>query len=309
MADLSAVESALVTLVAGALFTGTYTPGAYTASNAYAIPVPTPSNPNPTTAAAIVVTLYRGWPIANTLNADLLLSQAHVSVFSDSGMTRDVSRWQISQVQLSSTVPTVTATVSGNQVTIGGTVTAGNVVGIQAGAPPQAYAYAVQSADTTSTIAAALAAKLTGASASGPAITMPTVLNLQAAVMVPQAAGTVTRQQQQGIRVSIWAPTPAARDAIVSLIDGAIAGLKNSAGAYTRFFPVTAYESAKIDYAGSFTNDMPARDRVWRRDIRYRVEYCTTDIEQFPEMLFGGGTLTATTSGPKASQIGDIAPT
>jgi hypothetical protein len=273
MADLSDVENALVAIVAGALFPSAYLPGAYQAS-----------------AVGTVCKLYRGWPESANLNADMALGRAHVSVFSDPGMTRNVSRWPINTVQISAFTPTLTVAVSGATVTIGGTVTAGNVVGLQFGKPSAAYAYAALSTDTLATIAAAIVAKIPGATSSGAVITLPTVLGVGAGVMVLQNALTVTRQQEQGIRVSIWAPTPAARDNIAAVIDNALACLKNAiSGAPTRFFPVGSSEFARLAYRTTYSNDMPARDRIWRRDLCYTVEYPTTLIEQDPAVLFAGG--------------------
>lgn len=281
MADLSDVENSLVALIATALFpTITYLPGDMQAS-----------------ATGVATKLYRGWPESAMLTADVLQSRAHVSIFSEPGMTRNVSRWFPDQEQVATVTPTITTTVSGVTVTLAGTITAGNVVGVQTGAPISAYAYMTQAGDTLATAATALAAKIPGATASGAVITLVTPLNIRAAVMVPQPVMTVTRQQEQGLRVSVWAPTPQARDALASLIDGAISGMKSASGFLTRFFPVGAYEAARIVARTTYTNDMPARDRIWRRDLCYTVEYPTTLLEQDPQALFVGGTATLGSTG------------
>ena len=292
MADLSDVESALVSLISSALFPGiTYLQGDYQPS-----------------AVTTVCKCYRGWPESANLDADLRLGRAHVSVFPEKGMTRNVSRWFFEPVTISAVAPTIAATVAGAVVTLSGTVTAGNVVGLQASSPLRAYAYVCQAGDTLATAAAALAAKVSGATASGAVITLPISLNLTAATMNPQSVLTVTRQQEQGVRVSVWAPTPDARDAIVSLIDNALAGLKNANGFLTRFFAVGAYESARLAYRASYTDDIPARDLIWRRDLCYTVEFCTTLIESDPIMLFGGGIETIGNPAAATQQIGALPP-
>jgi hypothetical protein len=116
---------------------------------------------------------------------------------------------------------------------------------------------------------------------------MPTGLNLAAAVMVPQTVLTATRLLVVGVRFSVWPAPPAARDTLAGLIDNALTGLKTASGFLTAFFAVTPYESARIAFRTTFVNDMPSRDRVWRRDLVYTVEYPTTLIEQDPIMLFG----------------------
>ena len=292
MADLSDIEASLVTLIGKALFpTIVYLPGDYQ-----------------TSATGTVVKLYRGWPETANLDADLMAGRAHVSLFSDPGMTRNVSRWFSEPVTVSAVAPTIAATAAGAVVTLSGTVTAGNVVGLQGGSPLRAYAYICQAGDTLATAAAALAAKIAGATVSGVVITMPTALNVAARTMNPQTVMTVTRQQEQGLRVSVWAPTPQARDALVSLIDNALAGMKNANGFLTRFFGVGAYESARLVYRTSYTNDMPSRDRAWRRDLCYTVEYPTTLIESDPIMLFGGGIETIGNPAAATQQIGALPP-
>jgi hypothetical protein len=299
MADLSDVEKALVSTIASALFSSTYQPGAAQASLAMA-PWP-PAGPGQTPAAPVPVTvrLYRGWPETATLEADLAAGKAHVSVFPMDGVTRDTSRFWPRPVQTASIPATVTATVSGSTVTIGGSITAGNVVGIQIGPArnPQAYAYVVQASDTLASVAAALGAKITGATVSGAVITLPSALNLTAGSFALQPALTEVRRQMQGFRVSAWCPTPAARDAICKLIDCGLAGLRDSHGNLTRFLVLPDNSTAWIKYTHTGPNDYPARDRVWRRDLCYGLEYPSTILEQDPTMLFGGGQLTVTNSG------------
>ena len=307
MADLSDVENALVSLISGALFpAGGYVPGAMTASVAIAAPIPTPAVPAPS-PAPVSVRLFRGWPQASGLTADLATSCANVTVFSEVGMTRNVSRWMGGAYQVSANAPTITASVAGFTVTLTGTITQGNVVAVRGGRPLTAYAYVVQAGNTLTTVAAALAAKVPGASSAGAVITMPSALSLAAATAVAQQALTVVRQSAQGVRVSIWAPTPLARDAVASVVDNALAGLRNNAGFLTSFFAVGSNERARLVYRSSATNDAPSRDLVWRRDLNFTVEYPTTLLETDPVMLFGGGGVALTGTGT-SPQSGFIAP-
>ena len=219
MSDLADIERSIVSLIAGALFTGTYAPGAYQAA-----------------VTGTTTALYRGWPVQATLLADILAGKAHVSVFPEHGVTRNVSRWFPAPFQVSTVAPTITAFAAGATVTLSGTITAGNVAGIQGGSPLAAYAYIIQAGDTLATVAAALAAKVSGATAAGAVITMPNALHLSVGTMTPQTVMTTTRQQEQGFRVSVWAPTPQVRDALAGAIDNAIAGLVGPTGVPTRWF-------------------------------------------------------------------------
>lgn len=288
MADLSDVETGVVSLVAGTIYPSAYTPGAVQATN-----------------AGVTCKTYRGWPLSADLLQTIRAGNAQVSVFSEQGVARVLPLWFNDSAIINAVPPTVTATSNGSTVTIGGTITAGNVVGMQFGLPPGAYAHIVLAGETTATVAAALALKA-GATVVGSVITPPNTYNLAAGSMAPASLMTVTRRQQQGIRVSIWAPNPSTRDALAKLIDGGIAGMRGVSGAFSRFFPVTAYEAATINYRTGFVSDQPSREGVWRRDLCYSVEYPTTFIEQDPFVLFLGGTMT--TNG-FANQFGVRGPT
>jgi hypothetical protein len=293
MADAADVERALVSTIAGALFTGGgYQPGAYAASGVTATPPATAQAPSPS-AAALNVKLYRGWPEAANLDADMKAGNCHVSIYPERGMTRNVSRYFPVTAPLGPTVPpTITVTVSGGEVTLGGTITAGNVVGVSWGpsALQAAYAYAVQAGDGLASVAAALAT-LSGGTAVGNVLTLPSALNAKAATMAPQSVWTELRRQEQGFRVSVWGPFPDARDELAAAVDVALANLRNSAGALSRFMTLADGSAAKVLYGGSFSDDMPSRVRVWRRDLRYMVEFPTTLIQQQPLMLFGATVL------------------
>jgi hypothetical protein len=277
VADQSDVENALVVQCALALGLGTgYQAGAYGTAN-----------------TGNRVTMYRGWPTDTRLYQDALAGTSHISVFAESGMLRNTTRFPADWVQIASVSPTLTAAVSGATVTLGGTVTAGNVVGMVYG--PQAYsaAYAVVAgpSDTLTTLAAALAAKAPGATSAGAVITAPSATRLRAGVMVPQPVLRETRRQEQGIRISFWCHSPGARDALVSAVDSALASLLGPNGNVTEFFTVRTGEAARLRFRATYTNDMTSRDRIWRRDLCYTVEYPTTLLEQDPIALFIGGPL------------------
>lgn len=272
MADVAEIETALVNLIAAALYpTGT--------ANSSAIAAP--------------ASIYRGWPSAADLDADIKAGRVNVTVFADPGMTRNTSRYWPETEQVATVAPTITATDSGAVVTLGGTVTAGNVVGVQfgGGVLATAYAYAALAGDTLTTVAAALAAKIPGATSTGPVLTMPSALDAAAVVMVPQPSATEVRRQDQGFRVSIWCSTPTQRDTVAGLIDNAFASLRDANGNFTRFLPIKQGEVAWIRYLRSYTVDTPTRSALWRRDLLYQIEYGTTLLELDPVMLFGAGTL------------------
>lgn len=277
MADISDVMAGLVTTVAGILFPGTsYTPGALA------------------TSAGVSVKVYRGWPTSERFDEDIAAGRAHVSVFADGGSARDTTRYMPQSRLVSERAPTITATVSGSVVTIGGTITVGDVIGITAGERHAGtfYGYAVQAGETIASIAAMFADVIPGASAAagsgGAWVLTIAAPRVAARTTGPITSATEVRRQSQGVRVTVWAPTPAIRDALGAAIDAGIAGLRNAAGNLTRAIAAGS-DSAMIAYRGSTDIDMTARDRVWRRDLLYTAEYPTSLIETTVRMLACGG--------------------
>jgi hypothetical protein len=312
MADQSDIEAALVQLVAGAIFPAspTYLSGGVGTTNLTVYPN------GGTTPATPQAKVYRGWPEQATLYADLQAGVSHVSVFSESGMWRNATRWNPTTSIVAPGTPTLTATVSGNTVTIGGTVTAGNVVGVAFGpGAAYAFAYAALGTDTLQSVAAALATAInatltlpgTATAAANGVLTLPGAVNLQAATMAPALTATEVRRQQQTFRVSVWCPTPQHRDVFASTIDRALSSLTDTQGRLTRFFQATQYEVAELLARSTYTTDMPSRDRVWRRDLCAMVDYPTTAFTTQPYVLFGS-LFTQTGLGSVITASGQFAP-
>lgn len=309
MADQADVERALVGLIAGILFpTITYLPGDVQPSAAIAVP-PGPS----TVAGPVYARVYRGWPQNTLLLQDLNSGIANVSVYSEPGMVRNTTRYTPRPHLVAYGVPTITASVSGQMVGLDGTPTPGNLVGVQFGSVgvSAAYAYAVQAGDTLGSVAAGLANKIPGAISGSPNVNgwdgsfggwdvgsweyvdaaclwVPSGIGLRAATAAPATTITEVRRQEAGFRIACWCPSPSARDAIASAVDLGIAGLLDPNGWEVRFFQITQYEQGCIKSRSTYTNDYPARDRVWRRDLCFTVEYPTSLIQQNPTMMFGG---------------------
>ena len=260
MADISDVEKALVSTIASGLFSAAYSPGAYQSS-----------------VAGFTTKLYRGWPEAANLDADLLAGTVHASVF-PLAMGRNTTRHEFQWQNLPYTAPTLTVSLAGPVVTFGGTAAVGQLVGVGVGT--NSASYVVQAGDSPASVVAALAALLgSGWVASGATITAPTDAYLVARVVQFVTGRLETRLQEQHFSVSVWAPSPAARDATAGLTDNTLAQVQ--------WIALPDGTSGHLIYRGTFTNDKPARDRTWQRDLRYSVEYPTTILQSQPQMLFG----------------------
>ena len=264
MADISDVEVALVAAIAAAIYpTGTTNPSVVGAP----------------------VKVYRGWPNAAALDTDLLAGTVNISVFSMHGFTRNTTRGGNPLFYGPTVAPTMTATVNTalTQVTIGGTGGVKQNVGLETSAGP--YAVQAQAVDTPGTVAAALAAIVLGATVAGTVITGPYDPKLIART---GGMGTVIqelRRQQQGFQVTVWAPTQPLRDTTASATDAGLAQIQ--------FLTLADGTAGHLTYRSTVENDVPTKDRLWRRDLHYLVEYGTVVSKTAAQILFGTDAITA----------------
>lgn len=249
MADLADVESALLATLAAAL----------------------PTYP--------AVRLYRGWPVAAALGADIAAGMANVTVFSVAGSGRNTTRWGTQRYR-SAPIAGLTVSQQGNTVLYGGLPTSGDLAGLLL--DNQAYVYAVEPADTPTSVAAALADLVRAEFAclqANAMLTFPTAPNLVARVTASATVVSEWRRQTQDFRISVWAGSPAQRDALSSTADAALAPLA--------FLPLADGSSARVRGHGSVVIDDDRDASIYRRDILVDAEYATTTTELLPTMLFG----------------------
>jgi hypothetical protein len=261
MADESDVETALVGLSATALY---------------------PNGANLPSAPGPDCRIYRGWPNSAALEADLAAGWINVTVFAVTGHVRTTTRYI--QFRSSSTIlPRLTASVSGESVTFGGTASPGQVAGILLnGSCGQSYAYRTQAGDNPALVAANLAV-LARATAivqlSGSTLSIPGVGGLIARVVADGSAQQELRRQEQDFRITCWCPSPTYRDAAASAIDLVFAQLI--------FINLPDGSMGKLTYAGTVVFDQSQNALLYRRDLVYRVEYPTVTNMLQPAMLFG----------------------
>lgn len=251
MADESDVEHALVGLITTALY---------------------PAGVDQPCRAGLFCKVFRGWPLSPDLETDLRASTAQVSVFSRNGVERVTTRYPREWQLLSIPVRTLTATVSGATVTIGGTVSVPQNVTVLVGRAV-AVTHPVQAGDTLATIAGGLAARLTAqglsAASVGAILTVPSGGLLQARV---GAAGTSIRElrrQEKSFQITLWCPSPQSRDAVAKIVDPALAALN--------FIALADGSHGLIRYERTITSDAAERMGEYRRDLFYWIEYPTTE--------------------------------
>lgn len=308
MADLSDVEESLVNLIASIIFATPYLSGAYQASNVLAaFPPPTLTNPNPS-PIPIVTTVYRGWPEEALLDADLALGRAHVTVFSEPGMTQVVSRYPVEfEEVLPHAAPTLAWTVVGTTATLTGSPATPQNIGIVVDGA--GFACAISPGDTLGSavvrLTALIAATRTATSA-GPVITIPNAHSIAARVGTWGTSTAEVRRVKQGMRISVWTASPGARDVLAGAIDGGIAGLLDPiSGVPTQWITLTDGTQAYLTYRTGYVTDQSSRVRLWRRDICLMIEYPTMATISSPEMIIP--TLSVIVDDPLARQIAVIA--
>jgi hypothetical protein len=267
VADLSQVETALVQAILSAVY-----PDGISAQSTVGVPT----------------RIYRGWPRASQLDADLASGVVNISVFPRPGATRNTTRmdrrWRDGEI----IAPTMSVSVAGNTVTISGPPGVVQNVGIRTN--EGAWAVTASVTDGASTVAANLRAIIPGAGGSGANVVMPSTDGLLARVGGTGPAYMEVRRQTQSFQVTIWAPTPALRDSVASVVDVALAQID--------WLPVPdgAGTEAWMTYNNSTVVDEPSKDNLWRRDLMYTIEYPTLATLTAAQMLFGGGKIEATAS-------------
>jgi hypothetical protein len=266
MADVSDVQSAIVTLVSAAIY---------------------PNGTGQASVAGVPVVIYPGWPDSDTLTADLAAEKCHVTVFAGRD-ERNTTRFPVSQQVTANPAPSLTLSVAGQVVTVGGTVsTPQNVMLLVNG---KSYAHAVQANDTLDTIAAALAAlvatHVSGTSATGAAITIgPTGFIGAARAGGFGTVATEWKRQERIFTVTVWADTPAHRDALAGAADVALAS--------QTFLTMPDSFKARIRYRGSPQTDALQKETLYRRDLKYAVEFATTEVSQLAQVIIPSVSVTA----------------
>jgi hypothetical protein len=265
MADQSDVEAALASLVANALYpAGT------------AVPSPT----------GYVCRVYRGYPAAPVLDADLAEGVVHISV-AGVGAIKNVTRYPRIWQEVTPVPATLDVNAAGYTARFSGKCAVGQLAGV--GVNGAIFAYAVQASDTPATVASNLAALLRQAgwlvNYAGSAVTVPGANMFTARVVNGAGALQEIKRQQQDFKIMLWCPDPGSRDAIAATLDPALAILN--------FLALADGSYARVRFAGGETIDSNEDAALYRRDLIYNAEYPSTLQQMTPAMLFGTASLRA----------------
>lgn len=273
MADLTDVQDALVAKAAQILY---------------------PGGTGQPSAANIPCMIYAGWPLPDKLEQDLAAGRTHVSIFARPE-ERNTSRYPPEWKQQALNATTLTLTINGQQITVGGTVPEANKPqNVAVVANGQAFTYAATNADTLASIATALAALISagiaGTSNIGPVITLPSSARISAA----RVGGTGTlirelRRQERLFQITVWADTPDARRKVAELLDVALAD--------TKFLTLADQSAARLIYKNSPQTDQHQKGNLYRRDLFYTVEFATTQTTTATQIIAEQTNLAPQTNG------------
>ena len=248
MADLTDVQNALAGIVAGVMY---------------------PSGTGVASAIGAAVKIYPGWPAQEQLRIDLLAGTVNIAIYAmhvEKRTTRYAPDWR----EISRGVATLTATVAGSTVTIGGTVSTPQVVAVIVNGT--AYDYGVQALDTLSTVATGLVSLISVAvpcSSVGPVITIPTVSKIVTRIGTDGVLAKEIRRTEKQFNISVWSPTPTLRTAVGRLVD-----LSFSRSAFIFLSDLT---HGRLDYIRTWDEDQLQNELCYRRDMVWSVEFSTID--------------------------------
>lgn len=222
--------------------------------------------------AGVDTTIITGWPIRNKIDGILKANKALISIF-PTNKVKIVTKFERVYQPITQTAATLTATVTGVTITIGGTVTVPQAV--MAIVNYVGYAYQVLLTDTVNTIAANLAALIPGATALGAVITLNNPFSVIARVATSATAAYELSRQERVFLVRCWTTDVTVRDNLMNPID--IAFKEN----YRIVLPDDFYGIVwPVEAAQPFMDDWE-KSLMIVGNLEYKVQYPTTVTNTF----------------------------
>lgn len=249
MADLTDVQNALVGMVEQAVY---------------------PNGISQPSVAGVDVSIFPGWPIRNVLDDEMKAGNAMISVFT-TNKVKDVTKFERVFQDVQAVPVTITATVVGNVVTIGGTVSVPQAVMIVVDGV--GYSYQVLITNTLDDIATALSLLIPNSIALGSTLTVDYKKSLIARIVTQISAAEELGRQERVFQITCWCNNPTIRSLLAPPID-IFFRLQ-----YRFVLPDGFYCHMWWD------NDTETDDLeiplIYRRDLFFRVQYATTNTQTF----------------------------
>ena len=221
--------------------------------------------------------LARGFPEAAVVDAAMLAGQVLVTISQREGYVRLTTRFPNYERELARTPPTLTMTVAGITVTVGGTCSPDQIAGVKGRAGE--FTTRCIAGDTPSTVAGRLAG---AGRVSGAVLTVPGLVAARVARDVPTVRPT--RQQEVGLTITVWTGDPKQRDDVTRVIDSWLSDDQN------RFLLLGDGSAAWVRSAGSMQSDKAEISNVYRNDLHLTCEFSTLVQATRPVVLFPDNT-------------------
>lgn len=253
MANLSDVEDVLVDYISLALY------------------------PNGTDQQSIIETvnniyIYAGWPNPDKLERDIKANNNHVSIFPQS-KGRNMTKFRETWHEKSINDATLFLTVSGNTVTITGTVTLPQTCVVIVN--KLAYPYIVVEGDTLNSIAQSLTNLIPNASAIDNVITINNAYQIIGRVVVAGTSVKEIKRQEIAFNIITWSNTRNNRTLVSEVIE-------NSLGEISRILLPADNYWASINFVGPQDHDEFQKTfAIYRRDLIFTIEFPTTIEREF----------------------------
>lgn len=215
--------------------------------------------------AGTCVRIFQGWPVQSQLDPDLAAGIPQVSIFPLRG--KDTTRYLTHFHETEINVATLSLTASGENVTVGGTIPpVSNPHNLVIFANRIPYTYQVRPTDTLTSIAAALAALIPGATSSGAVVQLGTGTPLGAArVGISGVASNIAQSENRRFQVTVWANSPDTRTILAKAIRVAFAPISR--------IDLADGSQGNITFVDDFPTDTYQKTALYRRDIWYSVDY------------------------------------
>lgn len=227
----------------------------------------------------VPIRIFTGYPNPDEVDALANASGCFVTVNMESGMTRTVPATRRVWKTLSNVPITLNSTVVANKVTISGTATAGQSVGIDY--DRTGWTVRAQDGATPATIAASFAALIPGASATGSVVTLNTIHEVTTNVVSDRVSFMALNRLAQCFRIDVYASDADSREAIAAMIPITMmqtSGLPMPVGPNTQ--PPTLLPV--------FNNDKTQIVGIWKFWQRVEVIYPMVITEVHPAVLHAG---------------------
>ena len=245
----------------------------YDVQNALASLAQTAIYPNGIGNPSIVntdVRIFPGWPIPDTLDADLTARKVQVSIF-PADIARVSTRFDTEWYTTVLNPATLIMTIEGlNEIAISGTVSVPQACMVLMNG--EAYSYGVQANDTLNSIAANLASIIPNSTASGAVVTLNrNPSNLRTSVIVTGTSVRELAREKRMMIVTVWAPSPLVRSQIANALNVLFSST------YRVALPDGFY--GQLSYNGSREIDVLEKVKCYRRDLHFIFEYAITQAE------------------------------